>query len=150
MSATDHTPYLHLPIWVEGNITDWFELNSAFTTVDNFAKTVDSVIMNKQITVDSLNTNISTSIKAMFRINNPDRLTGIVFICGHGSASQSLEVRAYEAGISIYMANPTRNFVIPIFLRANEKLIVNMSVVDSGGATFIVDNYYFLKFLLER
>lgn len=150
MSATDHTQYLHLPIWQEGNVTDWFELNSAFTTVDNYAQTVDSVIMNKQITVDSLNINISTSIKAMFRINNPDRLTGIVFICGHGSASQSLEVRAHEAGISIYMANPTRNFVIPIFLRSNATLTVNMSIVNTGGATFTVDNYYFLKFLLER
>lgn len=65
MAATNHTEYLHLPIWEEGNTTDFFELNGAFTTIDSFAKEHNSKIMD-EILVTSNAITINAAQKMVF------------------------------------------------------------------------------------
>lgn len=145
MSATDHTPYLHLPIWLEGNVTDWFELNDAFRSVDSFAQTVDGTIMNKTIEVEIITTALSPTLKDIFSVKNPDKLKGILFVCGSGSASDSFDVYVEKVGITIKITTSNRNFVIPIFLNGND-LNVGMQIKGQGGGSFLVENSFFIKF----
>lgn len=65
MAAVNHTEFLHLPIWEKGNVTDWFELNGAFTTIDSFAKKISKPKITLTQTVNLSNDNFSLSVEVL-------------------------------------------------------------------------------------